>query len=153
MSNEENNIEFSFSKLKTTQFAVIESSYDNKSDQDQFSSSFEVNAEPHLLEISIKGRFEFLQNQRPFIIIEVSGFFNVTQHYWDSFYNKENNKLIFPKDFIIHLATLVTGAARGVLHVKTENTIFNTFILPTVNLMEMIKDDLVIDYIPINKNV
>lgn len=153
MPNEENNIEFGFTKLKTNQFAVIESSYDKKNDHEEFSSSFEVNAEPHLLEISIKGRFEFLQNKIPFIIIEVSGFFNVTQNGWDSFYSPENKKLTFPKGFVIHLSTLVTGAARGVLHVKTENTIFNTFILPTVNLLEMIKDDLIIDYIDTNRNM
>jgi hypothetical protein len=147
MSKKEINIDFNFSKLKTNQFAIIETFYDSKNNDVEFTSTFEVGAEEQLLEINVKGHFQFMQNEKPFIIIEVSGFFNVYPDSWASFYDKEKKTLTIPKGFIIHLSTLVTGAARGVLHAKTDSTIFNKFVMPTVNLLDMIEDDFVLEAI------
>lgn len=38
---------------------------------------------------------------------------------------------------------LTIGTTRGVLHSKTENTPFNSFLLPTLNVMELVKKDVV----------
>jgi hypothetical protein len=147
MSKKEINIDFNFSKLKTNQFAIIETLYDSKNNNIDFTTAFEVGVEEQLLEINVKGHFQFMQNDKPFIIIEVAGFFNVYLDSWSSFYNKENSIVTIPKGFIIHLATLVTGAARGILHAKTESTIFNKFVMPTVNLVDMIENDFVLEAI------
>jgi hypothetical protein len=149
MSKKEINIDFNFSKLKTNQFAVIETLYDTKNNNIDFTTAFEVGAEEQLFEINVKGHFQFMQNEKPFIIIEVAGFFNIYPDSWASFYNKEDNTLTIPKGFIIHLATLVTGAARGILHAKTESSIFNKFVMPTVNLVDMIENDFVLEAINI----
>ena len=36
------------------------------------------------------------------------------------------------------------GTLRGVLHAKVENTPYNMFILPTINVTELVKEDIVI---------
>ena len=38
---------------------------------------------------------------------------------------------------------LTIGTTRGVLHSKTENTPFNSFLLPTLNVNELVKKDVV----------
>lgn len=38
---------------------------------------------------------------------------------------------------------LTIGTARGVLHSKTESTPFNSFLLPTLNVNELVKKDVV----------
>ena len=55
--------------------------------------------------------------------------------------NKEKKELIVPKGFISHLVMISIGTTRGVLHSKTENTIYNKFLLPTINVNELIKED------------
>ena len=48
-----------------------------------------------------------------------------------------------PSGFVCHLAMLAIGTARGVLHAKTENTLFNKYLIPTINVAELIKDDII----------
>lgn len=38
---------------------------------------------------------------------------------------------------------LTIGTARGVLHSKTENTTFNQFLLPTLNVNELVQKDVI----------
>jgi hypothetical protein len=41
---------------------------------------------------------------------------------------------------------LTVGTARGVLHAKTENTKYNRYVLPTINVASMIKNDAVFNF-------
>lgn len=61
---------------------------------------------------------------------------------WNSFEDVKNSELTIPKNFISHLVMLSIGSTRGVLHAKTENTMFNKFLLPTINVNELIKEDM-----------
>ncbi len=36
---------------------------------------------------------------------------------------------------------LCVGTARGILHAKTEGTAFNDFILPAINVEELVEED------------
>ncbi len=49
--------------------------------------------------------------------------------------------MVVSKGFLAHLAMITTGTARGVLFAKTEATQFSKFIIPTLNVAEMIKED------------
>ena len=53
--------------------------------------------------------------------------------------------MIVPKGFLAHLAMITTGTSRGVLFAKTEATPFSKFIVPTLNVEEMIKKDAIFD--------
>ena len=48
----------------------------------------------------------------------------------------------FPKGFMAHLAVITVGTTRGVLHAKTENSKFNKYFLPTINVNELVKNDI-----------
>ncbi|NOQ75958.1 MAG: hypothetical protein GQ574_28385 [Crocinitomix sp.] len=53
----------------------------------------------------------------------------------------DEQELVFPKGFIRHLSVICVGTARGILHAKTEGTKFNEFILPTINVEDLIQED------------
>jgi len=42
---------------------------------------------------------------------------------------------------------VTVGTARGVLHNKTENTVFNRFIIPLLDATALIKEDVKLEYI------
>ena len=54
-------------------------------------------------------------------------------------------KIVMPNGFINHLTTLTVGTTRGILHSKTENTPFNRFFIPTINVTKQIKGDVEIE--------
>ena len=66
--------------------------------------------------------------------------FIVENNSWEKL-KTEENKIKLPKGFLSHLATISMGTTRGILHTKTENTIFNHFTLPLINVKEMIQED------------
>ncbi|MFV1977501.1 MAG: hypothetical protein ACC651_17300, partial [Candidatus Scalindua sp.] len=70
---------------------------------------------------------------------QVSCHFEISPESWSSFLNEE--KIIFPKNFLTHLTLLSIGIARGVLHSKTDGTEFNKYILPTLNISQMLNED------------
>ena len=39
---------------------------------------------------------------------------------------------------------IAVGTARGILHAKTEATKFNQFLIPPINVVELIKDDIIL---------
>lgn len=134
-----NKIGFTLEKINTEQFAIIEASFDECIEEIGLKANlrFGVNSENNAVISFMK--FQFEQNDIPFLIIEVSCEFTVDKKFWDKFSEKET--LIIPKGFLSHIAMITTGTTRGILHSKTENTKFNEFLLPTINIKEMITED------------
>ncbi len=60
-----------------------------------------------------------------------------------AFFNPEKKEFLLPKKLMVHLTVLTIGATRGILHAKTEGTIYNEFVLPTVNVDALINGDLI----------
>jgi hypothetical protein len=135
-------IGFLLNKITTDQFAIIESSYkDNEEVQFNYGLNFGFDKETRIIAIFFK--FNLQQEGNPFLIIEVGGHFLIEPKTWNTFFNSDSEIITIPKNFMQHLAVITIGTSRGILHTKTENTIFNKFILPTVNVTEMIKEDVV----------
>ena len=132
-----NTIGFSLESITTEQFAVIESAY-NESEEVQFSIDSEqgINEEERMIAVFVSP--SFLQNNTPFLVLKIACHFRITEEAWDSFINKNNTKLSIPVGFLRHLIMLSIGTARGILHSKTENSLFNKFLLPTINLTEVV---------------
>ncbi len=61
-------------------------------------------------------------------------------------FKSDINTLIVPKGLLCHLAMLTVGTSRGILHAKTEGTCFNKYVLPTINVTEIIKEDASFDF-------
>ncbi|NVO09334.1 MAG: hypothetical protein HXX16_05155 [Bacteroidales bacterium] len=134
-------VSFVLRGVQTEQFATIDNIFKNEDTiQIQANIDFGVNEESKIIGCIAKFQFE-VQNQ-PFIIIGVKCNFEIEPKSWDSFISAETSSITFPKDVLCHLAVITIGTARGVLHAKTENTKFNQFFLPTVNVNNLIKESI-----------
>ena len=136
-----NPIGFSLRKISTEQFAVIEEAYlgSDKEIQLGIDLRFGLDVENKGLVAFVKVRFE--QEKSPFLVVEVGNHFAIDNTAWESF-QKEDKEMVLPKGFASHLVMLTIGTLRGVLHSKTENTKFNKFLLPTINVTELVKSDI-----------
>lgn len=140
MSKEKNGVGFSLAKINTIQFAIIEDSFKEGIPINlDLNIKFGLNVEHKVL--SVFFTFKLLQDKNPFLIIEIGDYFNIDGDSWSKFIDEKNNTITFPKGFASHLVLLTIGTTRGVLHSKTENTPFNKFLLPTINVNEFIKSD------------
>lgn len=79
--------------------------------------------------------------------IVTSCHFKINDASWINFIDKKesDNQFIISKGFITHLAMISVGTTRGILYAKTEGTDFVKFIIPTINLSELILEDAIFD--------
>ena len=133
-------IGFSLVKITTEQFAVIEEGFNEKGII-KVRTSLRYGVDDNNKLIAVFTSFTFDSDQKPFIIIEASCQFKITDEAWEGMYKPDTNTLLVPNGFLSHLAVLTVGTSRGILHTKTEGTCFSKFILPTINVTEIIKGD------------
>jgi hypothetical protein len=135
-----NTIGFNLVSIKTEQFAVFTEHFQEKKKVDLTTNfQFKLNGETHA--IGVFATFQFEQGKKVFIKLMVSCHFDIKQNSWSEFLSEREIRI--PANFIRHLSMLTVGTSRGILHVKTEGTLFNDFILPTINLSELIREDVV----------
>jgi len=138
MKKENTQIGFVLLGIKTEQFAIFEENFSPKKEAG-LGTQLQFKLDQENKQIGVFLGFEFIQGKKVFLKIQVSCHFKIEENSWASFVNQ--NKLIVPKGFLAHLAMITTGTTRGVLFAKTEATPFSTFIIPTLNVAEMIKED------------
>lgn len=137
---------FKLEKIETEQFAVIEENFnkENKTIQLALSHTFGTNVSEKI--IAVKTNVKFFSEQNPFLVLEISCMFKIEEHSWEKIHStNSDNLLVVPKNLATHLLVLTIGTARGVLHSKTENTKYNKFFLPTLDVSDTISDDVVIN--------
>ncbi len=133
------NIGFKLNRINTQQFAIIEDSFDSENDEFSIDTNLGFGVDSNNAAIISVVKIQFEQKQVPFLIIEVSCEFDISPEFWEEFNGKDT--IVMPKGFMAHLAMITVGTTRGVLHTKTENTKFNEYVLPTLNITEMITED------------
>ncbi len=138
----ENNTQvgFALQGIKTEQFAIFEENFAPKKETG-LSTELQFKLDQKNKQIGVFLGFEFIQGKKVFLKIQVSCHFRIEEKSWTNFIRKEKNKLVVPKGFLAHLAMITTGTSRGVLFAKTESTPFSKFIIPTLNIAEMINED------------
>ena len=138
-----NKLGFAFAGIKTNEFAIIDSAYKKTGKLEVITDiGFGLDESKRIIVIGVK--FSFLKKEKqPFIILGVQANFEINKLGWESVYNKKENTFIFPENLITHLVVLTIGTIRGVLHAKTEGTQYNSYILPTINVADIIKSDVV----------
>jgi hypothetical protein len=142
MKKENTQVGFALKGIKTEQFAIFEENYSPKKET-SLGTELQFKLDQNNKQIAVFLGFEFLQGKKVFLKIQVSCHFKIEESSWNSLI--QENKLIVPKGFLAHLAMITTGTSRGVLFAKTEATPFSTFIVPTLNVAEMIKEDVLFD--------
>ncbi len=134
-------IGFALKRIATEQFAIVEDGYSEKANTNLVTNlRFAINKENRM--VAVFALFKFEQKKNPFLLIESSCHFQITMESWTGFISSQSTKIIIPKGFLGHLTMLTVGTTRGALHTKTEGTRFNQFILPTININDMVKKDI-----------
>ena len=138
-------IGFRLANIITEQFAIIETAYkEDETKSIQLHSSFKFGFNEDDQSILASPRFSFDQSGVSFIILEVACIYKIEIDSWQKIFNEESKCVTLPKDFAAHLAAIAVGIARGVLHAKTEKTLFTNLLIPLINVAENIEEDVVL---------
>lgn len=140
MDNKNQSIGFTLKKVTTEQFAIIEEGFNEKG-KIRLNTSLRFAADDEKKLIAVFTSFIFDADKKPFLIIEAGCHFSIQNPAWIEMFKPEINTLIVPKGFLTHLTMLTIGTSRGILHAKTEGTCFNKYVLPTINVTLLIKED------------
>ncbi len=133
-------IGFLLQGIKIEQFAFFDENYTND-EIIELGTKFDIMLHRADRKIGIFFEVKYLQLNRILIKLVVSCHFIFTEESWKKLINSEKSIILFPKESIGHLAMITVGTARGILFTKTEGTRYSTFILPTLNIADMFKED------------
>lgn len=137
-------ITFGLRSIKTKQFATIDEVFQEGEEVGiETNFQFGINRENRVLVVDFNLKFQCENN--PFIILKVSCEFTIDEHSYKKFTVKGSEKLIVPKGFITHMMVITVGTARGVLHAKLEDTPYDNFILPTIDVSQIVVEDVEFD--------
>lgn len=140
-------IGFKLVLITTEQFAVIEDNFTVQTDiETKIDFRFAAEKDQKLIGVFIKGIF--LSGSKPFLLIESGCHFAISEKSWENMYDQKLNKLNVTQHFLQQLSILTVGTTRGILHAKTENTPFNQYHIPLVNVEELIKGDVALEFNP-----
>jgi len=145
MENKVSDIGFALHKITTEQFAIIEENFSEKGNM-RLGTNFRFGIDNKQKAIAVFTAFTFEADAKPFLIIEAGCYFHIQDTTWQQMLNNDTHTLIVPKNLMSHLVMLTVGTTRGILHAKTENTCFNRYVIPTINVNEMIKEDVILDF-------
>lgn len=133
-------IGFALVKITTEQFTLIESNFSDQAEIEiKIHFRFAADGKKRIVGLFLTLSYE--TNKKQFLIIEAACHFVIAPESWNDMLNQEQQKLTIPKKVLQHLAVITLGTTRGILHAKTENTCFNKYHLPTINVAEVIKKD------------
>lgn len=140
-----NKLGFALIGLKTLSFAIIEKAYKKTGETNLISQlGFGVDVDDHTLTCNAKFSFEKKKDQ-PFLILEVQGFFEIDKNDFLNKIVREDKTFLITRNLATHFAVLTVGSARGVLHAKTEGSLYNQYLLPTIDVKHMIQEDIILN--------
>lgn len=127
-------------RIETKQFAIFPELFENGAALD-VNSSYGFSIGLDLSTVKCASRFNYVQNDKTLLILEIFVDFQIA----DEGISEIKKKGAIPVDFLRYMATIAVGTARGIIHTKTEGTVLNSIVLPPVNLVETIKEDMRIE--------
>lgn len=132
-------VRFNMVKITTKQFAIVS---EPKGEQSSigFEWGFNVNYSMGMHRIGITPTLTLLdeQNQK-LLILSLFCEFEIHPDDWQAMIT--GKKLIVPKNLIEYFISQTVGTMRGVLYCKTEDTPYSFFVLPSVNVAEIVQTD------------
>ena len=139
MDKKELTYKFEIQEIQTVEFATLTKSIDPDKII-RLDSNLQFGIYPEVNGIVCEITIELYEEEKMILKLVTNCNFIVENNSWEKL-KTEENKISLPKGFLSHLATISMGTTRGILHTKTENTIFNHFTLPLINVKEMIQED------------
>jgi len=140
MDNQVSQIQFALQGIKTEQFATFEEDFNPKKQIDiAVGLEFKLKHSSQLVGVFLSLHFE--QSKKKILMLLVSCHFRIEDKSWENLIDKEKSIVVLPKDFVSHISMLTVGTARGLMFAKTEGTFCSQFIVPLINVSEMITKD------------
>jgi hypothetical protein len=136
------NISFRLLNIVTEQFATFE--LENIPDTNELNSELQFSINPENRVVACRMKFQFLHENQTIVVLTVVCNFDIEVNSWNNDI-VSNKKIILPKHLLEHLCVLTVGTARGILHAKTENTFFNKFMIPTLDVSHLVEKDVVFE--------
>lgn len=133
-------IGFLMRQIRVNQFAILADEVPSGVIPVEFGIQFKTDTVGKWIAVAFKA--QYMNESVPLLLLETQCDFQVKPEDWDSLAN--DGKLIFPVEFLRHIALHTVGTARGILFCKTEGTAFSRFILPPINLESMLNEELII---------
>ena len=127
------------SRIETSQFAMFNDKF-NSQENVNLSTSHTFVPSNDCNSIKCVTTIQFSQNDSIILILELNCYFVLD----DNSSNEIRESMKIPVDFLRYMGTISVGAARGVIHAKTEGAALNGIVLPPINLVEAIKEDMVL---------
>jgi len=141
----EKSVGFTLRGVETKQFAVFPDLYKD-SDEVMLLQKFDYGANQIDRMIGVFAEFRFTQNDIPFLSIQVLCHFEIEHDAWIEMINEENTAINVKPNLLGHLVMLAIGTTRGVLHAKTENKLFNQYLLPTLNVNDIVTEPTILEF-------
>lgn len=133
-------IPFSIKSITTDEFATIDSCYDPLSKVGiNTEYGFGINKEENAL--AVKMSVTLSCEKGTFIILKVICEFEIEEDAFKKFYSKTEKSYHVPKGFFTHLCVITVGTVRGILHARLANTNYKQYLLPSLDLSELIQKD------------
>lgn len=130
-------IPYTISKIKTPQFAIFPDKFVNgEKTAMKVSVTFGVPKDLHQIKCSLD--IQFLQGDSLLLTTVIECYFRISPEGIENIRKAGN----IEKGFLRYMGTIAVGTARGVIAAKTENTVLNGLVLPPINLVENIKEDM-----------
>lgn len=133
------NIPYRIDKIETRQFAIFPDELVSMQGQDiNISTSFNFAPSKDFSHIRCIANIRYEQQGKLILVLELACHFAIATEGIAKI--KLENKVSV--DFLRYMATIVIGTARGVIHAQTQSTSINVFVLPPINLVPVITEDL-----------
>lgn len=136
-------VNFRMTRIHVNQFAILNDSVNDK-DSVELECGLGFYASEKCVSVSVKVMYT---SDEPLMVIETICQFEISEDAWGSMI-QVNGDILLPKEFLAHLAMHTVGTVRGVMHCRTEGSPLNFLVLPPINVVEMIQQDLLL---PVNK--
>ena len=136
------NISFRLLNIVTEQFATFE--LENIPDTNELNSELQFSINPEIRVVVCRMKFQFLHKNQTIVVLIVVCNFDIEVNSWNNNI-VSNKKITLPKHLLEHLCVITVGTARGILHAKTENTFFNKFMIPTLDVSNLVEKDVVFE--------
>jgi len=138
-----NQLGFALTGLRIISFATIDTAYKKTGAVNLISEvGFGLDTDEHVISCNAKFCFEKKFGQ-PFLILEVQGLFEIEKNDFENKVKQEDGSYIVLQGLAIHFAMLTVGSARGILHAKTEGAVYNEYLLPTIDVKQMVEEDVI----------
>ena len=133
-------IQYRFSKMDLTQFSPEWDRYDASIETVGIESNFSFSFNKTDNVIRCITKLIFIQENQIVLKSEFQTYFEISKESIDEM--TKDHVVVIPKGLLCQFASLSYGSYRGVLYMKTINTVLDNLILPPLYLDEVIKEDI-----------